>query len=175
MRTKYFYKKGYTLLEALIVMVIISILFIFLTSRIDFSTTASKKEVVRADMLRYEDAIKAVGTQHWGLTDDLGVLIQQLNSNLDTDHSASLFESAIVSAASDPWGSQYKLIYKKPENTLGQITIVCAGPDRKYDNEGDILTELKYDTASGSVVLFINGVAVSDTGGGNADSDAHRS
>lgn len=175
MRTKYFYKKGYTLLEALIVMVIISILFIFLTSRIDFSTTASKKEVVRADMLRYEDAIKAVGTQHWGLTDDLGVLIQQLNSNLDTDHSVSLSESAIVSVAFDPWGSQYKLIYKKPENTLGQITIVCAGPDLEYDTKDDISTEFKYDTTSGSVVLFVNGIAANDTGGGNSDPNAHGS
>lgn len=62
-------KKGFTLIEIITVIALISILFVIFIPRIDFATERVREVGVQNDMRSYQIAIEQVAREHNGFSD----------------------------------------------------------------------------------------------------------
>jgi prepilin-type N-terminal cleavage/methylation domain-containing protein len=137
-------KKAFTLLEMLIVMVILSILFVVLVSRVDFSITESKEMSVHTDFLTYQLAIEEVCLEQKGIIGNMELLSEQLNVHLGEEFIMTGMGGSIVSARKDPWGSEYYFDYSRSGNDMGKLTVTCLGADKKFGTEDDLMMSVTY-------------------------------
>jgi prepilin-type N-terminal cleavage/methylation domain-containing protein len=148
-------KKAFTLVELLVVIAIIAILFVVLISKVNFATDKAKESGVQTDFRSFQMAMHTVATEQQGFTSDLDELTIQLNRNLDRKLHVSVNGSEMMSAGKDPWGTNYKLTYSEPADTRGEVTVVSAGPDMKFNTEDDLTLSSKYAiTENGSEIIF---------------------
>jgi general secretion pathway protein G len=146
-------KKAFTLVELLVVIAIISILFIVLVSKVDFATDKAKEAGVQTDFRSFQMALRTVGIENQGFPAEIGELADQLNKNLDRKLHVSVSGSEMTSTASDPWGTEYKLTYARPEGTHGEVMVYSAGPDMKFNTNDDLTTGVRYDDIAGIVIV----------------------
>ncbi len=147
-------KKGFTLVELLVVIVIIGILFVVLVSRVDFSSNNARTSGVQTDMRSFQTAIRVVALKEQGLNDNVFELVESLNNNLDEHLALEVKDGVIQSTGTDPWGTEYRLEYTKPDNTLGQLVIVSAGADTEFGTKDDTRSVVRYEhTKSGGQVV----------------------
>ena len=152
-------RKAFTLIELLIVIAIIGILFIVLISKVDFATDKAKISGVQTDFRSFQVALHTVATENQGFTDDIDMLIKQVNKNLDESMKLSQDNDAIKSNAKDPWGNNYNLIYEDTDDTNGIVTIISAGSDQKFYTKDDIAMSVKYEIGydGGKIVVDMEG------------------
>lgn len=140
-------KKGFTLVELLIVIVIIGILFAVLISRVDFATDKARETGVKADMRSYQTAIEQVFREQAGYKPgtDGADLKAQLNGCLDSKLKlTAVTEDGGTITAKDPWGTAYTIEHGALSTggaNDGYILIESIGPNAKDEaatvNTGD--------------------------------------
>ena len=153
-------KKAFTLVELLVVIAIIGILFVVLISKVDFATDNAKAKGVQTDFRSYQLALKTVGMEQQGFSNDMDLLAEQLNKNLDPKLQVTVVDDKLTTDAEDPWGTQYTITYSEPENTRGKIIITSAGADRTVGTDDDYNIVIEYSITSngGSVnIEFVEG------------------
>ena len=138
-------KKAFTLVELLVVIAIIGILFVVLISKVDFATDKAKTAGVQTDFRSYQMAMKMVGMEQQGFTNDMNKLAAQLNKNLDPKLQVAVESGNLVTDAKDPWGTEYQFTYGEPANTRGEIVVRSAGPDLTYNTDDDIIIVSRYE------------------------------
>lgn len=157
-------KRAFTLVEVLIVVVIIGILFVTLMVNLGFSTDKANMAGVQNDFHAFQTAIKLVAMEEQGLNVPIESLKLSINKKLDTGLKLSVIEGgSMYSSGVDPWGTEYRLDYSQPANTNGQIILVSAGPDNKYDTADDIKSTIRYDTGDGNKVVVDGEILEQDT------------
>ena len=157
-------KRAFTLVEVLIVVVIIGILFVTLMVNLGFSTDKANTAGVQNDFHAFQTAIQIVAMEEQGLNVPIESLKLSINKRLDTGLKLSVIEGgSMYSSGVDPWGTEYRLDYSRPENTNGQIVLVSAGPDNKYDTADDIKSTIRYDTSDGNKVVVDGEILEQDT------------
>ncbi len=137
-------KKAFTLLEVLIVLVIISILFVVLVSKVDFSVTQSKEMTVQTDFLSYQLAIEEVCLEKKELVGDMDTLRDHLNVHLDYDFMVKTESGSIKTDRKDPWGKEYNISYSRSGGDKGKITITSAGVDMTFGTSDDLTMSVTY-------------------------------
>lgn len=157
-------KRAFTLVEVLIVVVIIGILFVTLMVNLGFSTDKANMAGVQNDFHAFQTAIQIVAMEEQGLNVPIESLKLSINKKLDTGLKLSVIEGgSMYSSGVDPWGTEYRLDYSQPANTNGQIILVSAGPDNKYDTADDIKSTIRYDTSDGNKVVVDGEILEQDT------------
>ena len=157
-------KKAFTLVELLVVIAIIGILFVVLISKVDFATDKAKTAGVQTDFRSYQMAMKMVGMEQQGFTNDMNKLAAQLNKNLDPKLQVAVVDGKLTTEAEDPWGTEYQFKYYEPANTRGEIVVRSAGPDLQYETDDDIVTIMRYELGvnGGSVVIATEQLGVDE-------------
>lgn len=133
-------RPGFTLVELLIVICVISILFVVLISRVDFTTDKTRITGVQSDFRAFQTAAHQVAVEDGELIDDLNLLAERLNANLDTELQIYVENNTLKTDAVDPWGTPYEIKFSHPVNTKGQTVFVSAGPDLTFNTPDDIGT-----------------------------------
>lgn len=149
-------KKGFTLVELLIVIAVIGILFIVLVSKVEFATDRARETGVKTDFRSYQVALQTVGLEQQEFTSDYYKLVNQLNENLDPKLELSNGVDGLFTDAEDPWSSTYRLSYRKVEGqNRGSVAIVSSGPDLVFETADDITMTATYLlTDYGGQVVF---------------------
>lgn len=139
-----FKKRAFTLLEVLIVLVVISILFIVLVSKVDFSVNSSKEMTVRTDFLSYQLAIEEVCLEEKGLVGNMAQLSEQLNVHLGDEFRMTGVGGTLRSQRLDPWGKEYYFDYSRSGGNMGKLTVTCCGPDKVFNTDDDLIMSVAY-------------------------------
>ena len=137
-------KKAFTLLELMIVLLILSILFLALVARVDFSMQETKEMNVKTDFLAYQLAIEQVALENKELSDNMTTLCDQLNIHLEYDLLVSANGGSIITTREDPWGKPYNFEYLRTSDDLGKIVIKSAGVDMTFGTDDDLFTSVTY-------------------------------
>ena len=123
-------KKGFTLVELLVVVAILGILATIAIQNVGGYIDDSNKTAAETSVRAIDDAVVSYKMKHAGkMPDTLAALIE------GTDENPAILkggEGALV----DPWGNDYKLM-KKGKN----FWVVSAGPDGNFDTEDDIRSD----------------------------------
>ena len=138
--SKKYNKKAFTLVEILITVAVMSILLIVLIANVDSATDKARKTASLTDIRSLQYAVLQVANQDKELTNDLNALADLLNKNLDTELTVVVENNKLKTYSTDAWGNSYQLRYSRPANTNGQIQILSAGPDGKFETQDDIIT-----------------------------------
>lgn len=122
-------KKGFSLVELMIVIAVIAILFVVLVSRAGFATNKAKEAGVKTDFRAFSTAADQLLREKSGMSeyDDIAVLSADMNLYLDE---AMKFDETGKSALSDPWNKLYTLQFAQDAtNGAGNNggIIVCSG------------------------------------------------
>ena len=145
--------KAFTLVEFLIVVAVVSLLSIAIIASVDNSTDKAKSTGVMTDIRALETAIHQVGIEQGEFIDDLELLSQQLNKNLDEKLLVHVENNKLVTDATDPWGTEYQLLYSKPAGTFGVLKILSAGKDGSFDTQDDAGIVVSYNkTPNGATI-----------------------
>lgn len=128
-------KRGFTLVELLVVIVVIGLLFAVFVPRIDFASTSARETGVKSDFRSFELAAEQLLRENSGLAfvtndaaggDGTADIEKKLNKYLDP---ALQFSNGIC-AQTDAWNQNYKLYTNaKSGSNNGTITFVCSGKD----------------------------------------------
>lgn len=153
-------KKGFTLVEIMLVITIIAILFVVLVPRFGFATDKAKETGVQSDFRAFQTAAESVINEKSFKRIDDGNVNEYLNEYLD-----KVYEfTDNVSAKENPWGYNYRLALLKDVNdegsgTLEFISIKGFNETSTYRTSGE-----DFSTASGSklVISVYNGVINSE-------------
>ena len=152
-------KKGFTLVELLIVIAVIGILFLVLVSRVDFTTDKAKTTGAKTDIRSLQLAVYHVGIQQSEFVSDLNLLADSLNKSLDSKLTLRVQDDKLVSMSKDPWGNEYILKYSKSAGTNGEIYILSAGSDQQFDTKDDIVSLVScQNTSRGTNIIIKNDV-----------------
>ncbi len=126
-------KKGFTLVEVLVVIVVIGLLFMVFVPRIDFASNSARETGVKSDFRSFSLAAEQVLRENAGLAfvsnttaGDTGKteIEEKLNNYLDN---ALQFTSGTCNQK-DPWHQSYKLYTNSKKDTNnGSLTFVCTG------------------------------------------------
>lgn len=138
-------KLGFTMVELLIVIVIISILFIVLVSKIDFTSNGARKSGTQNDLKIYVTAATSASMKNAGFAKDIHDVSIQLNEYLDKEYQLIVEGDEIITNAVDSWGVQYKIIYAIPSESIGEITFISAGSDKTYFTKDDEVVVVVYN------------------------------
>ena len=155
-------KEAFTLVEALIVILIIGLLFVLLTPKIDSITDKARETQIEMKFKEFGDAAEIALMEHSGFTGmtkggdrakkDIDKILDALNEYLDsseifdvrTDHNLRYRDSR----AKDMWGNNYRVkISADTSNNTGTMTFISYGKDgmkRKHLNPEEY--EHLYDT-----------------------------
>ncbi|MDD4700534.1 MAG: prepilin-type N-terminal cleavage/methylation domain-containing protein [Oscillospiraceae bacterium] len=161
-------KKGFTLVEILVVIVIIGLLFAIFVPRIDFASNSARETGVKSDFRSFELAAEQLVRENAGLGkhETVGKLCAAnggLNLYLDD---ALKFTTAGVSAQNDPWNKPYtvQLVGAAVNQNNGGIIFLSGGKDGAIDGNNDFAM----------ATVCINGVISSETSGfsSNIESNA---
>ena len=150
-------RRAFTLVEVLLVIAVISILFIVLVSKVDFTTDKSKETGVKNDFRTLQIALKTVGIENAEFTDDIERLAEQLNVILTGDSSIIIDGNQMITNNKDPWGNHYELNYQKPNNTAGSVTMGSAGPDGIFGTTDDIKSTVTVEKDENGSHIVIDG------------------
>ena len=137
-------KRGFTLVELLVVIVIIGILFVVLISRVDFATDKAKTTGVQTDFRSFQIALKQVAIEQQELPSDKNLLVELCNKNLDPKLKFILDDGNIYSEGKDPWGTHYAVSYTLIHNTRGSVEVRSAGKDQNMYTSDDYTTRVTY-------------------------------
>ena len=162
-------KRGFTLVEILIVVAIIGILFISLVPRIDFAGDKARETGIKTDFRSFELAAEQLIRENAGLADydDVAELCGDNGINLYLDD-ALKFDDTGVSNKDDQWNQPYTVQIIKdaadsnPNN--GVLVFISNGKDSVIDDEDD-----NYAIA----ITYVNGQIETETVGfsSNIESD----
>ena len=148
-------KKGFTLVELLVVIVVIGILFVAFISRIDFATDKARETGVKSDFRSYQTALEQVFREEAGYkvgTTDGTKLMDKLNACLDSKLKLTASdETTGTVTATDPWGTVYTIKHGKIAGggaNDGYVLIKSLGPNAT--NEAETIT-----AAEGKVTLAL--------------------
>lgn len=162
-------KRGFTLVEILIVVAIIGILFISLVPRIDFAGDKARETGVKTDFRSFELAAEQLIREKAGLADfdDVAELCGDSGINLYLDDDMQ-FNTSGSSLKDDPWNQWYDVQIAKDSDSdnpnNGAIIFLSSGRDGLF-----FKTEDNYALT----VAFVDGKIMTETIGfsTNIDSD----
>ncbi len=137
-------KKAFTMVELLIVIVIISILFIVLISKIDFTSNGARESGTQNDLKMYVTAVTAASMKNAGFANNIYDLSLQINEYVDEEYQLSVQGDELITTAQDGWGMQYKIVYTIPPESIGEITFISAGSDKTYFTKDDAVVIVIY-------------------------------
>lgn len=162
-------KRGFTLVEILIVVAVIGILFVALVPRIDFAGDKARETGIKNDFRSFELAAEQLLREKAGLADFDAV------ANLCCDNGINLylddalkFDSTGISNKEDQWNQPYTVQILKDESDSnpnnGVLVFISNGKDSIIDTIAD-----NYVLA----VTFVNGQIETETVGfsSNIESD----
>ena len=162
-------KRGFTLVEILIVVAVIGILFISLVPRIDFAGDKARETGIKTDFRSFELAAEQLIRENAGLADfaDVSELCGDNGINLYLDD-ALKFDDSGVSNKEDQWNQAYTVQIMKdsadanPNN--GVLVFISNGKDSVIDEADD-----NYAIA----ITYVNGQIETETVGfsSNIESD----
>ena len=178
-------KRGFTLIEVLVVILIIGVLFIALVPKIGSSTLKAQETGVQARFNEFRTASTMLLKEHAGFgkimnaDNDLETIVIYLNDYLDP---AVQFDNTTIqgqycnSYAKDPWNNAYRLHVSADHDTgEGTITFMSYGPDGRvvnaesFDKEAvgaDYVLSVAYD--DGLVIVNGDGIEVDDSNSGDS-------
>lgn len=177
-------KRGFTLTEILVVVLIIGVLFIALVPKIGSSTLKAQETGVKTRFNEFRTASTMLLKEHAGFgkimnaDNDIETIVIFLNDYLDP---AVQFNNTTIqgqycnSYAKDPWNNEYRLHVSADHDTgEGTITFMSYGPDGRvvnaeaFDKEAvgaDYVLSVTYD--DGLVIVNGEGVEVDDSNSGD--------
>ena len=164
-------KRGFTLVEILIVVAVIGILFVALVPRIDFAGDKARETGIKTDFRSFELAAEQLLRENAGLSDfdDVSELCGDNGINLYLDKAMQFADDGSC-AKDDQWNQPYSIQIVKPEGAdvnpnNGVIMFVSNGKDSILSEAGD-----NYALA----VTFADGQIEAETIGfsSNIDADA---
>lgn len=177
-------KRGFTLTEILVVVLIIGVLFIALVPKIGSSTLKAQETGVKTRFNEFRTASTMLLKEHAGFgkimnaDNDIETIVVFLNDYLDP---AVQFNNTTIqgqycnSYAKDPWNNEYRLHVSADHDTgEGTITFMSYGPDGRvvnaeaFDKEAvgaDYVLSVAYD--DGLVIVNGEGVEVDDSNSGD--------
>ena len=163
-------KRGFTLVEILIVVAVIGILFISLVPRIDFAGDKARETGIKTDFRSFELAAEQLIRENAGLDDfdDVAALCGDNGLNLYLDD-ALKFDDTGVSNKEDQWNQPYTVqVIKDATDTNpnnGVLVFLSNGKDSVIDGTDDDNYAL--------AVTFVNGQIETETVGfsSNIESD----
>ena len=169
-------KKGFTLVEILVVIVVIGLLFMVFVPRIDFASYSARETGVKSDFRSFSLAAEQLFRENSGLAfvtnttagDTCKTDIEaKLNKYLDP---ALQFISGSCAQA-DPWNQKYKLYTNAKKGTNnGTLTFVCTGKDSNAN-----ITAVANATTGDDFIItvtYINDVISTWTDGFSSDISA---
>ena len=152
-------RKGFTLVEILVVIVIIGLLFAIFVPRIDFASNSARETGVKSDFRSFELAAEQLLRENAGLSKcetvaKLCAANGGINLYLDE---ALKFGTSGVTSQTDPWNQAYvvQVVGSAAGQNNGGIIFVSGGKDGAIDGTND------YAMAT----VYINGVISSATTG----------
>lgn len=161
-------KKGFTLVEILVVIVIIGLLFAIFVPRIDFASNSARETGVKSDFRSFELAAEQLMRENAGLgkhetVAKLCAANGGLNLYLDD---ALKFSTTGSSLQNDPWNKPYtvQLVGSAANQNNGGIIFLSGGKDGNIDGTNDFAM----------ATVYVNGVISSETTGfsSNIESNA---
>ncbi len=161
-------KRGFTLVEILIVVAVIGILFVALVPKIDFAGDKARETGVKTDFRSFELAAEQVLRENAGLADfdDTAALCSANGINLYLDEAMKFTDGS--SAKEDLWNQNYTMQVVKPETgneNNGAIIFISNGKD-----------SVKSETADNYalVVSFVDGVISTETVGFSSNIESNK-
>jgi len=156
-------KKGFTLVEILVVIVIIGLLFMFFVPRIDFASDKARETGVKSDFRAFSLASEQLLRENAGLgkNETLAKLCADTSGlNLYVDP-AMKFATTGISAQTDPWNKAYtvQIVGASAGVNNGGVIFLSGGKDGTLDGNND------YAIAT----VFINGTISTATTGFSSD------
>ena len=128
-------KKGFTLVELLVVIVIISMLAAFVAPNLFKHVLRAKKDLARPKMAIIESALEQFALHCGRFPDDsegLNALLEPPADLEDKWNGAYLKQSQLL----DPWENPY-IYVAEGEYNPGSYDLVCLGADGEEGGEGD--------------------------------------
>lgn len=143
-------KKGFTLVELLVVIAVIGILFVTLISKVDFATDKARATGIQTDFRGFQMGIEMLlrekpGFDAAGIT-DTATCKTVLNNNLDAKLKFVDADGSNPATPADPWGVPYVISFTAAtESVPAYVTITSYGADKAAGTAPTIT----WDTANG--------------------------
>jgi len=164
-------KKGFTLVEILVVIVIIGLLFMFFVPRIDFASDKARETGVKSDFRAFMLASEQVMRENAGLGFVTGTAVDTSTTNVNTGLVADKLnlyldpamkltvvtgKNQATTAQLDPWNKAYAISTnaKKGSND-GKILFECGGKDATINGTNDYIILSTF--VSGEIKSATNG------------------
>ena len=169
-------KRGFTLVEILVIILIIGCLFIFLVPKVNSVTDKARESAVKTRFNEFRTATSMMLKEHAGFSkimlddNDVAGFVRALNENLDP---AVQFDSTTIEGqycnnnSKDPWNEEYRLYLNvNEEENDGYVTFISYGSTgNKVSAASSLLDEngnytmtisyedgvITYDEASGNI------------------------
>ena len=164
-------KRGFTLVEILVVIVIIGLLFAIFVPRIDFASNSARETGVKSDFRAFMLATEQVMRENAGLAfvtnaaadtsttnTNTSKVIEKLNLYLDPALQLSVASGTnkALSMQLDPWHQSYQMVTNAKKGTNnGKILFECGGKDNSIDGENDFILLTTY--TDGAIKSATNG------------------
>ena len=149
-------KKGFTLIELVIVILVIGILFVFLTPQLSSMVNKAKTAGVEQDFREYQIAAETVAYEQSGFDgfEDEAGRTAALNANLDAVNQIA----ADGSTNEDPWDNAYTYSYDADANAVTFVSLGADGVAGTEDVNDDLSTTVTY--TEGSVIVTTEGFSL---------------
>lgn len=143
-------RKGFTLVEMLVVLVLISILVVILSVSISYPVSQSKTTLAQNEINSIALTVNSIAARKQTLLIDAENLARYINDESSINIGLTYSDGAIRSTKSDPWGNKYRISVSSAANTRGVVTIRSIGPDKRANSTDDIVAKVTYDTSAGA-------------------------
>jgi len=128
-------KRGFTLVEILVVILIIGILFVAFLPKIDFAGDKARETGVKASLRSYMVASEQLLREYAGFKDDSNLKNNALELNklldasnrLKVDDRGEISTNAIKTNEEDPWKKNYEVEFIKGTGTERKIVVASWG------------------------------------------------
>ena len=130
-------RRGFTLVEILVVILVIGLLFLFFIPKIDFASGKAKETGVKSDFRSYSLAAEQLMRENSGLGSHTTLTDAAAGINLYLDP-ALQFNDAGVSTQKDPWNQPYSMqAANVAGSNNGAILVMSGGKDGALDGADD--------------------------------------
>lgn len=149
--------KGFSLIELMITITIISVLFIVLISRFAHTDVRAKETGVKNDFRAYSIACEQVLIENSGVDgfNSMTRLTSAINKYLDDDLKLDITGT---SNAVDPWKHEYRLTLENVNSPDGELIITCAGANVLIDGIDDYYLSVMY--SAGDISIYSDGFSL---------------